>query len=644
MTRDNLTNKNLFRLLNLVCCLLLLSTFQKTTHAQNPAISLTTNSPMANSSSVVGQWAPPVSWPLVAIHTSLLPNGKVLIWSRDKDSQGNDVLNKTLARVWDPATGAFTSVTNSSTNLFCSGHSFLPDGRLLVTGGHHLEDAIGERHTNIFDYRNNSWVRGPDMNAGRWYPTNCALGNGEVLIASGTDENKQLNKLPQVWQTAGSLRSLTGAAAQTLPLYPWLLLAPNGKVFNPGPDRATRFLSTAGNGSWTPGPTSNFGFRDYGSSVMYDDGKVLIVGGGTPTNTAEVVNLSWNTPAWRSIQAMAFARRQMNATILADGKVLVTGGTTGGGFNNATGSVLAAEIWDPTTERWTTVASMQVRRIYHSTAILLPDGRVLSGGGGFPTGGGSDTNHLDVEIYSPPYLFNGARPTITTAPTIVQHGGTFTVSTPNPGDIAEVTFVKLSSVTHAFNENHRINYLSFTPASGTNLNVTAPGSSNLCPPGHYMMFLINRNGVPSIAKIIQVTVPPQPLNAIIDSRFFVRQHYYDLLNREPDKPGLQNNTRVITACGNNIPCIEQKRVEAARGFWDSAEFKQKFPAVVSPSGNPAFNNTEFVKLCYRLYLRREPSPAEVNVWLSQLNQANDYNAVIKGFITSTEYRARFGQP
>jgi hypothetical protein len=440
------------------------------------------------------------------------------------------------------------------------------------------------------------------------------------------------------------LRSLTNAAQQNLPLYPWLLVAPNGKVFNPGPDRATRFLNTAGAGSWTVGPTSNFGFRDYGSSVMYDDGKVLIVGGGAPTNTAEVINLSWGVPAWRSIPGMAFARRQMNATILADGKVLVTGGTTGGGFNNAVGSVFAAEIWDPNTERWTTVASMQVRRIYHSTTVLLPDGRVLSGGGGLPAGGSGDTDHPDIEIYSPPYLFKGARPTVTAAPTIVLHGGTFTVTTPDANDIADVTFVKLSSVTHAFNENQRINYLSFTPTSAGSLNVTAPGSSNLCTPGHYMMFLINRNGVPSIARIIQVTVPPQPSNAIIDSRYFVRQNYYDLLNREPDKAGWQNNTRVITACGNNIPCIEQKRVEASRGFWDSAEFKQKFPAVVNPSGNPAFNNAEFVKLCYRLYLRREPSPAEVTGWLSQLNQANDYNAIIKGFITSTEYRGRFGQP
>ncbi len=634
MRRNNLTNSKLFPLFTISLCLLLLP-FQETI-AQRSAITTVDPSP------VLGQWAAPVSWPLVAIHTSVLPNGKLLVWSRDKNAQGGDVLNNTHARIWDPATGAFTSVINNNTNLFCSGHAFLPDGRLIVSGGHHINDGVGERHTNIFDYRNNTWTRGPDMNAGRWYPSNCTLGNGDILIASGTDENQQPNRLPQVWQTTGTIRSLTGAL-QNLPLYPWLLLAPNGRVFYSGPERTTRFLNTAGAGSWTAGPLSNFGVRDTGSSLMYDDGKVLIVGGGAPTNTAEVINLSFGA-RWRNVQSMAFARRQMNATLLADGKVLVTGGTSGGGFNNPSGTVLAAEIWDPNTERWTAVASMSVRRIYHSTAVLLPDGRVLSAGGGLPNGGGGDTDHLDMEIYSPPYLFKGARPTITSAPNIVNHGQTFTVSAPNAGNIAEVTWVKLSSVTHAFNESQRINYLSFTPATATSLNVTAPGSSNLCPPGHYMMFLINSNGVPSVARIVQITVPPQPSNAIKDSRFFVRQQYYDLLGREPDKSGWQGHTRAITSCINNAACIEQKRVEVSRAFWDSAEFKQKFPSVVNPSGNPAFNNAEFVRLCYVLYLRRDPDPAGFNGWLAQLNATNDYNNVIKGFITSTEYLSRFGQP
>jgi hypothetical protein len=133
--------------------------------------------------------------------------------------------------------------------------------------------------------------------------------------------------------------------------------------------------------------------------------KVIANSRRAPTNTTEVVNLSRDNPSWRRVSNMAFARRQLNATIIADGKVLVTGGTSGAGFNNAVGSVLAAEIWDPRTESWTTAASMQVRRLYHSTAILLPDGRILSAGGGQPAGIGlnpPDTNHPDMETYSAP--------------------------------------------------------------------------------------------------------------------------------------------------------------------------------------------------------------------------------------------------
>ncbi len=471
---------------------------------------------------VVGQWSAPFSWPVVAIHTHVLPNGKVLAWQR-LDSQLS-----TQTYLWDPATGSFTQIFNPTTHLFCSGHAFLPDGRLLVSGGHHFSDGHGEPHTNIFDYNTNTWTRVSDMNAGRWYPTNTTLGTGEVLTVSGTFFNGSQvvnNTLPQVWQTTGGWRSLTGAQLG-LQLYPWMLLAPNGRVFNSGPDRFTRFLDTNGAGAWIGGPASNFGYRDYGSSVMYDDGKVLITGGGPPTNTTEVIDLNAAAPAWRFVGSMAFTRRQMNATILADGKVLATGGTSGGGFNNAFGSVLAAEIWDPATESWSTMASMQIRRLYHSTAVLLPDGRVLSAGGGMPAGeGGIDTDHPDAEIYSPPYLFRGARPTITSAPTTVNYGETFTVKTPDFNSITKVTWIRLSSVTHAFNENQRINYLSFTKVVKGGLFITAPSNRNVCPPGHYMLFILNSNGVPSVARIIRIQEPAPVSTA---SAIITTDNFYDM--------------------------------------------------------------------------------------------------------------------
>jgi hypothetical protein len=239
---------------------------------------------------------------------------------------------------------------------------------------------------------------------------------------------------------------------------------------------------------------------------MYEPGKVLIVGGGDPPlATAEIIDLTAATPAWRNTGSMAYARRQINATVLPDGRVLVTGGSSGAGFDNESSPVLAAEVWDPATERWTTLASMRTPRLYHSTALLLPDGRVLSAGGGRY---GQAVNHLDAEIYSPPYLFRAdgspaQRPVITAAPASVVYGQTFTVETPDAASIAAVTWVRLGSVTHAFNMNQRLLHLSFSTTPG-GLNIVAPASGGLAPPGHYMLFLLNDKGVPSVAKIMRI--------------------------------------------------------------------------------------------------------------------------------------------
>jgi Galactose oxidase-like, Early set domain/Viral BACON domain len=456
--------------------------------------------------SITGEWDPNIiTWPNIPIHAHMLPNGKVLTWSDDDDGLiPNPDRNTSDAYIWDVATGTFTYVPINNNNSFCSGHAFLPDGRLLAPGGH-ISDMVGATTTVIFDYRINSWSRAAsEMNAGRWYPTACALSNGEVLVVSGSiDVTGNVNQLPEVFTTSGSWRPLTNAM-RSLPLYAWLHVAPNGKVFNSGPDVTTLYLDTSGAGAWTNvATTSNAIYRDYGTSVMYEPGRVLIVGGGDPpTNTAEVINLNAASPTWRSVSSMAFARRLHSATLLPDGKVLVTGGTSSAGFNNGASAVLAAEMWDPQTEGWSTLASMKVKRLYHSTAVLLPDGRVLSGGGGRPAAD-FDTFHLNAEIYSPPYLFKGARPTISSAPTSVGYGQTFFVQTPEATSITKVTWIRLASVTHCNNMNQRINHLSFSQASG-GLNVIAPANSNLCPPGHYMLFILNGNGVPSVAKIIQI--------------------------------------------------------------------------------------------------------------------------------------------
>ena len=226
-----------------------------------------------------------------------------------------------------------------------------------------------------------------------------------------------------------------------------------------------------------------------------------------------MIDLNAGTAAeWRPVGSMAVGRRQLNATLLANGQVLVTGGSNGTGFNPPpmSDAVLAAEVWDPVTEQWKTLARMGHHRLYHSTALLLPDARVLTAGSGQPAATGF-TNDYTAEIFNPPYLYkadgtSATRPTITSAPTAVRYNEPFVVSTPNAADVRAVTWIRLGSVTHAFDESQRFNRLSFSlDAAASSLTVVAPARGALAPPGHYMLFLIDSHGVPSVAKIVRIS-------------------------------------------------------------------------------------------------------------------------------------------
>jgi hypothetical protein len=220
-----------------------------------------------------------------------------------------------------------------------------------------------------------------------------------------------------------------------------------------------------------------------------------------------VIDMSAGTPAWRETAPMAFGRSYENLTLLPDGTVLGSGGMSTSDGTDLTKAVLPAEIWNPDTETWTTVASLSVPREYLSTAVLLPDGRVLMAGGGqLP---GRATNETSGEIYSPPYLFKGSRPTITGAPTKVGYGTDFDVTSPDASRIAKVSLIRSPSVTHAFDQNQRFQFLDFTAGSGK-VTVHAPANANLAPPGDYMLFLVDDTGVPSVGSFVRVqdTTPP----------------------------------------------------------------------------------------------------------------------------------------
>jgi galactose oxidase len=470
-----------------------------------------------------GRWDAPVSWDIVPLHLSLLPTGKLLAWG--KYEAGTTAMAN--PRLWDPAAGPPGSAISLAAPdmLFCSGHALMADGRLMVSGGH-LADDRGLRATNIFDPVSQTWATGlPKMAQGRWYPTVTTLSDGRMVTVAGRDSASNVVLVPEIWE-AGKWVRLPGASLR-LPYYPYQFLAPNGKVFYAGERVQARWLdvdlvTANGRGKWST--TSSFKHlwpfnRDYGSAVMYETGRVLVVGGGgdpsrsttdarsaMPTATAETIDLNVTGPTWKSTDAMHFARRHLNATILPDGQVLVTGGTSAGGFNTLSGAVRAAEVWNPQTGRWTQLAANAVDRVYHSVSLLLPDGTVLHGASGDAAdpSGNPYPARRSHEIFRPYYLFKGVRPTITgLSKTTVGYGETFTVSTPFAAQITGVRWIRLGSVTHAFDANQRANTLTFSRGSGS-VRVTTPANARRAPPGHYLLFLLNRNGVPSAGRVVRV--------------------------------------------------------------------------------------------------------------------------------------------
>ncbi|MFL5447168.1 MAG: galactose oxidase-like domain-containing protein, partial [Gemmatimonadales bacterium] len=473
-----------------------------------------------------GAWDAPVAWDIVPLHMSLLPTGKVLAWGKYEAG----TTSASEPRLWTPGSGppSVTAVAISEPDmLFCSGHALMADGKLMVAGGHYGDDR-GLRVTNIFDPVSETWATGlPKMAKGRWYPTVTTLADGRLVTVAGRDANSSVVLLPEIWE-GGRWVQLTGASL-SLPYYPRQFVAPNGKLFYAGERIKSRYLdvdvvTANGRGRWSSsaGFARTFRFiRDYGSAVMYEAGKVLYVGGGgdlrgsipdpkspVPTATAETIDLTRPGPSWSSTASMRYPRRHLNATILPDGKVLVTGGTSKGGFNDLSGAVHAAEVWDQRNGgTWTELAANRVDRGYHSVSLLLPDGTVLHGAGGDandPASGGEYPRQTNHEIFRPPYLFRGARPTVTSvSKTSLSYNEIFTVITPYAGQITGVRWIRLGAVTHAFDASQRANTLKFT-RTATSVRVTTPLSGKLAPPGYYLLFLLNRNGVPSVGRIVRV--------------------------------------------------------------------------------------------------------------------------------------------
>jgi hypothetical protein len=445
-----------------------------------------------------GEWSAPFTVPAKGIHATVLPTGKVLWFSYPVAAVGSD------AWLWDPQTGVTTNASLTvQRDIFCVAQSFLPDGRLFLTGGHLFGTGygFGVNDTDFFNPTSRTWAPGPDLSVGRWYPTNIELGNGKILVFGGQQDNTSTSDTVESYDPAtNALTVLPASATKKVNSYPRLHLLPTGKISFTNQRRTQIFNPSTS--TWTASAVMNFGGRGVSDHSVLLPGltKVLEFGGkasGAPsaTNTAEIIDFGVPSPQWRNTASMSFPRMYGNAVVLADGTVLVVGGGRGPGIYD--NPVKEAELFDPATETWTTMAAQVAPRIYHSTAVLLPDGRVISAGqdkGSF---------QFTAEIYSPPYLFKGPRPQIASAPSSVGYGGSFMISTPDASSIQRVALVRPDAVTHSINFDQRYVDLSFTVGSGS-ISVMGPPTPNHAPPGPYMLFIVSSSGVPSIASWVTV--------------------------------------------------------------------------------------------------------------------------------------------
>lgn len=468
----------------------------------------------------VGSWATlPYQMPIDPIHCELLRNGKVLIVAGSENDSRN---HKYRAAVWNRATGAI-SVQNLLWDVFCNGMAALPDGRVLIVGGtesYASEESspYGEARATVFDPATEKFNEVQSTAHGRWYATVTTLSDGRLMAFSGYNELGAINKAVEFYDVRSGW-SPEFIAPWSPPLYPREHLLPSGKVFYSGATSYSHlFDPTAGTWKLNIARTVYADHRGGGSSVLLplrpQDGyvpRVLILGGHNPaTATAEIIDLSAATPAWRMTAPMSKPRIQLNAVLLPNGKVLALGGSE---VNlDASSAALAAELFDPATETWSPAGVARYPRLYHSVALLLPEGTVWTAGSN-PERGVYEKN---MEIYSPPYLFtndasgnaiSAARPVITSVPSQVGYGATFAIQTPDAREIESVVLIRLGSSSHAFDMEQRLVGLSFNASADGALSATAPPNGAIAPPGYYMLFLL-RAGVPSVAKFVRLTTTP----------------------------------------------------------------------------------------------------------------------------------------
>lgn len=448
------------------------------------------------------------SWPLIAVHATLMADGRVLSYGTRESGQQTAYF---IYDIWNPADSSHLTLSNTTqTDIFCSSQVGIPGSNsVFIAGGDNWTGTrttnTGNNNSNVLDGGSNALARGGNMNRARWYSSSTVLPNGEIYIQGGTGGTDY----PEIRAADGSFRLLSGASTAHLSYdFPRNFVAPNGRIF--GYDTAGRMYTVNPGGQGTIQNLGQFNSAFAGSdssAAMFAPGRILQFGGNS--NQAAVIDINGASPSVTQTGSMLRQRRLSVATLLADGQVLATGGSRV--WNEMVDVSYEAEIWNPSTGQWTAGARAQRSRLYHGNALLLPDASVLIVGGGAP----GPENNTNAEIYYPPYLFKAggvaaSRPTITAAPTVVDTGRTVQISVTGSRPISRVGFVKNGSGTHGFNLEQRFVQLPFaaqgTAAQGQTLSVQIPSRAADIPPGMWMLFAIDDTGAPSVARLIRVNV------------------------------------------------------------------------------------------------------------------------------------------
>ena len=461
-----------------------------------------------------GEWGDVVDWPLVGIHAVITPDGKLLTFGTDQKVGPANFQSAMIHDVWDPVTGQHHTLdhgASAASDVFCSAAIILPGTTKILIGGGDQPQAgnqTNNRQSTVYDDATHQMTQSPegDLVTARWYPTMISLPTGQILVMGGTGGG-----YTEIFTPGEGWRELKGVPTSTFSdqtSYPRAWVGNNGDVYVFAPGGGSnktvelKVIDPSGNGSVKT--LANLPFMtDWESpAIMYDAGKVLVMASNGELWTMDI---NGATPAFKKIGMAIADRNWSNMTVMANGDVLINGGTTSA--NKEAPGVTKAMIFDPDTGTLSSAGAEAHARVYHGTSILLPDGSIMSLGSG--SSGSQETNYLDAQTYKPPYLFdeNGkpaARPDIVSAPDVIVPGQTFQVTVDDANAIRDFTFIKTGATTHAFNMDARAVDVTFKVINGTTIEVTVPSDVNDVTAGSWMLFAWNDKGVPSVAEMVAV--------------------------------------------------------------------------------------------------------------------------------------------